>query len=85
MTAYQFLGPYVIVLPRPESLEVGHFKANIEIIWPTSDLPRDPKIGMQSRFGSNSMVEFDSKIPQKIWLPHYIVSTELKEGQGTKN
>ena len=31
MTAYQFLGPYDIVLSRPESFEVGHFKANIEI------------------------------------------------------
>ena len=30
-TAYQFLGPYDIVLSRPESFEVGHFKANIEI------------------------------------------------------
>ena len=25
MTPYQFLGPYDIVLPRPESFEVGHF------------------------------------------------------------
>ena len=34
MTPYQFLVPYDIVLPRQESFEVGHFKANIEIIWP---------------------------------------------------
>ena len=30
---------------------------------------RDPKIGMQSRFGSNSMVEFDSKIPKNFGCP----------------
>ena len=38
VTPYQFLGPYGIVLPHPESFEVGHFKANIEIKWPTSTL-----------------------------------------------
>ena len=32
------------------------------------------KIGMQLRFGSNSMVEFDSKIPPKFCLPYYVVS-----------
>ena len=31
--------------------------------------PRDPKIGMQSCFGSNSMVEFDSKIPPNFACP----------------
>ena len=38
VTPYQFLGPYDIVLPRHESFEVGHFKANIEIKWPSSKL-----------------------------------------------
>ena len=38
VTPYQFLGPYDIVLPRPESFEVGHFRANIEIKCPTSKL-----------------------------------------------
>ena len=37
-TAYQFLGPYDIVLTRHESFEVGHFKANIEIKWKTLKL-----------------------------------------------
>ena len=32
--------------------------------------PRDPKIGMQSCFGSNSMVEFDSKIPKNSACPN---------------
>ena len=31
MTPYQFSGPYDIVLARPESFKVGHFKANIKI------------------------------------------------------
>ena len=31
--------------------------------------PRDPKIGMQSFFGSNTMVEFDSKIPKNFACP----------------
>ena len=30
---------------------------------------RDPKIGMESCFGSNSMVEFDSKIPKIFTCP----------------
>ena len=34
VTPYQFLGSYDIVLQHPESFEVGHFKANIEIKWP---------------------------------------------------
>ena len=38
VTPYQFLGPYGIVLPRCKSFEVGHFKANIEIKWPTLKL-----------------------------------------------
>ena len=38
VTAYKFLGPYNIVLPRHESFEVDHFKANIEIKWPASKL-----------------------------------------------
>ena len=38
MTAYQFLGPYDIILSQPESFEVGHFKANIEIKWKTLKL-----------------------------------------------
>ena len=29
VSAYQFLGPYNIVLPRHESFEVGHFKDNL--------------------------------------------------------
>ena len=71
MTPYQFLGPYSIVLPRHESFEVGHFKANIEIRWPILKLVvkqcrRDLKIGMESGFGSNSMMEFETK---KILLP----------------
>ena len=31
VTAYKFLGPYDIVLSQPESFQVGHCKANIEI------------------------------------------------------
>ena len=27
MTPYEFLGPYVIVLPQPKNFEVCHFKA----------------------------------------------------------
>ena len=38
VTAYQFLGPCDIVLPRHESFQVGHLKANIEIKWPASKL-----------------------------------------------
>ena len=38
VTPYQFLGPYNIVLARPESFKVGHFKANIEIKWTTLKL-----------------------------------------------
>ena len=38
VTPYQFSGPYDIVLARPESFNVGHFKANIEIKWPTLKL-----------------------------------------------
>ena len=38
LTAYQFLVPYDIVLSRPESFEVGHFKANIGIKWKTLKL-----------------------------------------------
>ena len=38
VTAYQFLGPYNIVLSRPKSFEVGHFKANIEKKWTTLKL-----------------------------------------------
>ena len=38
VTPYQFLGPYDIILPRHESFEVGHFRANIEIKCPTSKL-----------------------------------------------
>ena len=38
VTAYQFLGPYVIVLPRPESFGVGHFIYILALKWPTSRL-----------------------------------------------
>ena len=38
VTPYQFSGPYDIVLARPKSFKVGHFKANIEIKWPTLKL-----------------------------------------------
>ena len=38
VTAYQVLGPYDIILSRPESFKVGHFKANIEIKWTTLKL-----------------------------------------------
>ena len=38
VTPYQFLGPYNIVLPRPESIELGHFRANIAIKFPTLKL-----------------------------------------------
>ena len=79
-TSYQFLGPYDIVLQRPKSFKVGHFKANIEIYEIYSALLqssqvvvkrccRDPKIGMESRFGSNSMMEFVWKIPPKLGWP----------------
>ena len=76
LTAYQFLGPYKIILPRHESFKIGNFQANIEIKWPALKLLCcgitmlwDPKIGMESCFGSNSMVEFDSKIPQNLGCP----------------
>ena len=32
---------------------------------------------MQSRFGSNSMVEFDCKVPQKIRLPYLLLPATL--------
>ena len=61
VTLYQFSGPYNIVLPWPESLEVCHFKVTIEIKWRTFKLLgcgkwccRDQKIGME--FGLNSMM-----------------------------
>ena len=38
VTAYQFLGPCDIVLPRHESFQVGHLKANIDIKSPTLKL-----------------------------------------------
>ena len=38
VTAHQFLGPYVIVLPRPESFVVGHFSYILALKWPTSRL-----------------------------------------------
>ena len=38
VAAYQFLGLQNFILPRPESLEVGHFKANMQIKWPTPKL-----------------------------------------------
>ena len=38
VTAYQFLGPYNIVLPRHESFKIGDFQANIEIKWPALKL-----------------------------------------------
>ena len=41
--------------------------------------PRDPKIGMQSRFGSNSIVEFDSKIPKNFGWPKVQAATILAE------
>ena len=38
VTPYQFLGPYNIVLPRPESFEVGHFISILALKWPTLKL-----------------------------------------------
>ena len=38
VTPYQFLGPYDIVLPRPESFEVGHFISILALKCPTSKL-----------------------------------------------
>ena len=38
VTPCHFLGTYDIVLPRPESLEVEHFTANIELKCLTSKL-----------------------------------------------
>ena len=35
---YQFLGPYNIVLPRPESFEVGYFISILALKWPTKRL-----------------------------------------------
>ena len=32
---------------------------------------RDPKIGLESRYGPNSIVEFDSKISQNFGCPKY--------------
>ena len=34
---------------------------------------RDPKIGIESRFGSNSMMVFVWKIPPKIGLAYYVL------------
>ena len=77
MTPYQFLDPYNIILPRPESFEVGHFISILALnglLRGSRVVVRqccsDPKIGMQLRFGSNSTVEFDSTIPQKFRLPY---------------
>ena len=33
---------------------------------------------MESRFGSNSMMEFEAKIPQKFGLPYYKVGKPFK-------
>ena len=38
VTPYQFLGPYDIILPRPESFEVGHFISISALKYPTSKL-----------------------------------------------
>ena len=38
VTLYQFLGPYDIVLTRPESFEVGHFISILALKCPTSKL-----------------------------------------------
>ena len=38
VTPYQFLGPYDIILPRPESFEVGHFISILALKCPTSKL-----------------------------------------------
>ena len=38
VTPYQFWGPYNIVLPQPESFEVGHFISILALKWPTSKL-----------------------------------------------
>ena len=38
---------------------------------------RDPKIGMESRIGSKSMIEFEAKIPKKIGLPYRIVLLDI--------
>ena len=38
VTPYQFLGPYDIVLPQPESFEVGHFISILALKCPTSKL-----------------------------------------------
>ena len=38
VAAYQFLGLQNFNLPRPESLEVGNFKGNMQIKWPTPKL-----------------------------------------------
>ena len=46
-TSYQFLGPYDIVLQRPKSFKVGHFKANIEIKCPTLKLSGRGKTMLQ--------------------------------------
>ena len=69
-----------MVLQRPKSFKVGHFKTKIEIKCPTSKLSgrgkmmsRDPKIGMESWFGSNAMMEFEAKILKKIRLPYCVV------------
>ena len=74
VTPYQFLGPYDIVLPRHESFEAGHF---ISVYECKKRCCRDPKIGMESRFGSNSMMEFEAKIHKKIWAALIYIWVEI--------
>ena len=38
VTAYQVLGPYDIVLSRPESFKVVHFISILALKWPTLKL-----------------------------------------------
>ena len=70
-----FLGPYDVVLPRPKSFEEGLFILILASKWSTLSSrgvvkrrPRDPKIGMETQFGSKSIMEFEAKIPPKFGL-----------------
>ena len=54
VTPYQFLGPYGIVLPHPESFEVSHFISILALKWLTSGSFLGHFQKTQGRFGKNS-------------------------------
>ena len=71
VTASQFLGPLEHRFTTTRELR----SSCVVVKW----CSRDPKIGMLSRFGSNSMVEFDSQIPQNFRLPYYALYADIMQ------